>query len=1326
MHRCRIIVLWPLLLLLTAAGAELWHPAEAVASPRVPMTDSTTLLAAGSGPARLEVRRLAVGSVTVEQARVVRSGAGAARRLRIEGRVAWGRTPVRVVGAARLEGSVVVASLQLRSELPVGPGVRLAGGRLQVRGGASTLAGRVGLLGGPTGAPARGPVRFGARPTYDLRTDAESFAGLGDGADTGFGAGTRLRSGAAGGVVVDAPVRAVGRTHRLAGSFRRRGRSVVAALAAPTRDAGSPQLSLTIDEADGTVHGSLSLGDTTFGPLHVRSAVVRLDVVDGHLEVGLTGRGDLGQGVTVELDAGVALRSDGLTLSVRGFVSLLDRFTDVGATGMISVGYSPATIRYDLTLSAATALDFTGSRDLFLRGGVRLHGTVGQPVGIDADLRALGNDVRTTGTLAADGAGARLHLTERPGGTTSVLVDLAVSRSAVTGRIRLGVARLDRYTVSDATLDVSIDAASNLSVAIGATIDLRGGAPVAGGIAEARGSFAARFSRLAGGASDLVAQVRLDRLRTVGDPLVGTVAALGLDYLDVSAELPDGGNGTVGFAATLAAARRPDGTFVLPDRRGMDGGARIDVVGTLELVDGRIARWTTDAQVARLQVGELTIAASFRGSGDARRGTAATVVSGDVVAAGGRIRGHLEGPVGYEPAGGLRLGLRGTLDLVDVGGLYAHVTGEMRDNRVLTVGGTLAFGGFGGHIEGEVGVRSGADGIDWPIVDLRLRALHHSTIHSSGEGLEAWWEDDAAEVLLGVTLDNRTVPTRFDLRAGALGQVFPTIAPGFWDSKLEALGALTASGHLELVDGSPGFELDVRASGTAGIDLLGVFHLGAEAAARVHLRGNDQHVAAEARGVVLPRLQLAGLPIGAGVGTVDVWFAGSPADQRFTFGGVARAGAHILGPLVSADAEVSFGGESDGVSKRARIDFGGAAHAQAFAVLARGSASGWLSIDVDFASAEPFITGTGHLAYDAHFLLFQLAGFSADLRFDGTTLWVDGGTKLLNEAYLDCDAFTAWVQDPDTDPAQLLDAAGNAIVCVASAVRTTAQVLFPFVFPSHQVVDLHGTLFPVENLCGDRQRSGPFTLWNWVADGSYGTCGGAATAARGRVLVDSDRSGGPSAGDVGLADVPVDLLDAAGDPLGRRAVTDGSGSWRFEDLVPGQVYRAAVRVPAGLRVVSAPDRGTDEVVPLLAVRGELVEVGSIVLGPPADPTDPTGTGVGLLTGLVVDDAGGDGSAVGDAGFADVLVHVSGPISTTVRTGADGRWVVRGLPPGAYQVTVERPTYAVTVDPDGTADGTTTATVSAGGITVVGPFGLQLEAPPADPGAAPTEPPAPRG
>lgn len=89
--------------------------------------------------------------------------------------------------------------------------------------------------------------------------------------------------------------------------------------------------------------------------------------------------------------------------------------------------------------------------------------------------------------------------------------------------------------------------------------------------------------------------------------------------------------------------------------------------------------------------------------------------------------------------------------------------------------------------------------------------------------------------------------------------------------------------------------------------------------------------------------------------------------------------------------------------------------------------------------------------------------------------------------------------------------------------------------------------------------------------------------------------------------------------------------------------------------------------------------------------------IGRVEGRVTDPSG--------AGLAGVALALDGPAKRTGRSGADGRFVFEGLPPGAYRLAAERRGFttvdrSVSVAPDATADGSVALTVSLGEQVVV--------------------------
>ncbi len=217
-----------------------------------------------------------------------------------------------------------------------------------------------------------------------------------------------------------------------------------------------------------------------------------------------------------------------------------------------------------------------------------------------------------------------------------------------------------------------------------------------------------------------------------------------------------------------------------------------------------------------------------------------------------------------------------------------------------------------------------------------------------------------------------------------------------------------------------------------------------------------------------------------------------------------------------------------------------------------------------------------------------------------------------------------------------------------------------------------------------------------------------------RVWLDVDNSGTLGAGESGIAAVPVELLDDAGNLVAATA-TDAGGYYRFDGLTPGS-YR--VRLPASAFAAGNVLDGFRSSTPL-PIGGDSDDDGSepggdpvasgvvspiVVLVPSTEPTEGAGDETDVPAGghgpsadhdgdLTVDfgvislsigdrvwfddDASGtqDPGESGVEGVEVRLLDGTGSVVALTTTGTDGAYVFTGLVPGSYSVEIGPASFA---------------------------------------------------
>jgi fimbrial isopeptide formation D2 family protein/uncharacterized repeat protein (TIGR01451 family) len=159
----------------------------------------------------------------------------------------------------------------------------------------------------------------------------------------------------------------------------------------------------------------------------------------------------------------------------------------------------------------------------------------------------------------------------------------------------------------------------------------------------------------------------------------------------------------------------------------------------------------------------------------------------------------------------------------------------------------------------------------------------------------------------------------------------------------------------------------------------------------------------------------------------------------------------------------------------------------------------------------------------------------------------------------------------------------------------------------------------------------------------------------GTVFVDADRDGRLGPTEARLANVRIDLVDAAGTVV-RTTTTDANGDYLIRGFAPGR-YTVRETQPLGYGDTTPNERLVD--VPPLGVTG-------ILFG------ERTGTvGGSVYRDLSVD--GVRGNAAGETGIGGVLVTLTGtdalgtPVRRTQTTDREGHYLFAGLLAGAYRV-----------------------------------------------------------
>ena len=186
-----------------------------------------------------------------------------------------------------------------------------------------------------------------------------------------------------------------------------------------------------------------------------------------------------------------------------------------------------------------------------------------------------------------------------------------------------------------------------------------------------------------------------------------------------------------------------------------------------------------------------------------------------------------------------------------------------------------------------------------------------------------------------------------------------------------------------------------------------------------------------------------------------------------------------------------------------------------------------------------------------------------------------------------------------------------------------------------------------------------------------------------RVWYDTDKDGAQDEGETGVAGVRVQLYDATG-RLIAETLTDESGNYRFNNLVPGDYYVQFVPPPSysiSPQDATGNDWSDSDVNPLT---GQTV-VTTLVAGE-NDPTWDLGLSLPVQPASLGDrvwfDTDRDGiQDTGETGVAGVLVQLydaAGNLVAETVTDANGNYLFANLVPGDYQLRFTPPAgYTIT-------------------------------------------------
>ncbi|MBW4616798.1 MAG: carboxypeptidase regulatory-like domain-containing protein [Desmonostoc vinosum HA7617-LM4] len=175
------------------------------------------------------------------------------------------------------------------------------------------------------------------------------------------------------------------------------------------------------------------------------------------------------------------------------------------------------------------------------------------------------------------------------------------------------------------------------------------------------------------------------------------------------------------------------------------------------------------------------------------------------------------------------------------------------------------------------------------------------------------------------------------------------------------------------------------------------------------------------------------------------------------------------------------------------------------------------------------------------------------------------------------------------------------------------------------------------------------------------------------VFEDKNANGIQDAGEAGIANTTVNLLDTAGNII-TTTTTDGNGLYSFTNLQPGD-YKVQFVQPNGFNGVSPVNIGSNDAIDS---NGLITDVVNLSAGENDTTIDSGFYKTASLGDFVFNDGNNNGiQDVGEAGVAGVTVElinpVTGSVIATTTTNANGGYSFSGLTPGNYQVKFTSPT-----------------------------------------------------
>ncbi|WP_374212390.1 IPTL-CTERM sorting domain-containing protein [Thiothrix subterranea] len=202
------------------------------------------------------------------------------------------------------------------------------------------------------------------------------------------------------------------------------------------------------------------------------------------------------------------------------------------------------------------------------------------------------------------------------------------------------------------------------------------------------------------------------------------------------------------------------------------------------------------------------------------------------------------------------------------------------------------------------------------------------------------------------------------------------------------------------------------------------------------------------------------------------------------------------------------------------------------------------------------------------------------------------------------------------------------------------------------------------------------------------------------VWLDQNNNGLQDAGEAGIGNVTVNLLDGSGNVVATQA-TDATGFYNFTGVLPGD-YSVQFVLPQGAQF-TASNNGSDD-----ALDSDVDAAGKVavtVISTVGNQTVDAGIVPATISGTVLDDRNANGvQNDDDIPVSGVVVTVTGtdvlgnPVTLETTTDTAGHYSI-AVPPGTYTVTETNPSTAVSTGSEAGTQGSTVVDKDAISVTV---------------------------